>query len=149
MVLRFDVFAALVALLLAGGMVVVTSTVERRARLEELTALRAQGLSRRAVLATGYGSGAALVVGAVLAGVVAALLAVGVVSTSLPVFADGWTLLPVPAGPSVWSVLGGLAVMLIVLGGAAGAGAYRLVTGAERVSTVEEPVESKPLVRVG
>jgi hypothetical protein len=72
-----------------------------------------------------------------------------VVSTSLPVFADGWTLLPVPAGPSPLPLLGGLVVMLIVLGGAAGAGAYRLVTGAEQLSTVEEPVDSRPRVGVG
>jgi ABC-type antimicrobial peptide transport system permease subunit len=148
MVLRFDLFAALVVLLVAAGMVVVTSTVERRARLEELTALRAQGLSRRAVLAIGYGTGACLVLGAVVSGVVAALLALGVVTTSLPVFSDGWTLLPVPHGPALLPLIGAVAVMLIVLGGAAVAGAYRLIAGTERPSTVEPLVEQKPLVGV-
>ena len=148
MVLRFDIFAALVALLLAGGMVMVTSTVERRARLEELSALRAQGLTRRAVLVTGYGTGAAMVLGAVLTGVLAALLALGVVSTALPVFADGWNLLAPPAGPAPAPLLGVAAAMLVVLGGAAAAGAYRLVAGAEQPTTVEDPVEARPLVGV-
>src|SRR5690606_5800902 len=47
--LRFQLFAALVIVLLAAGTIAVTSAVERRPRVAELTALRAQGLSRRAV----------------------------------------------------------------------------------------------------
>jgi ABC-type antimicrobial peptide transport system permease subunit len=149
MVLRFDLFAALVVLSLAAGMVMVMSTVDSRARLDELAALRAQGLTRRAVLVTGYGTGAALVLGAVVTGVLAALLGLGVVTTSLPVFADGWALLPMPAGPAPGPLLGTVAVMLIALGGAALAGAHRLVTAAQRPTTVEPVAETRPLVGVG
>jgi hypothetical protein len=130
MALRFGLFAALIVLLVAAGTVVVTSTVERRARLDELAALRAQGLTRTATMATGYATGAALVLGAVATGVVAAALALGVVVSAPPVFADGWALLPVPPGPSLGPMTAAVVIMLITLGGAAAAGAHQLVRAA-------------------
>src|SRR5690606_9168717 len=73
--LRFQLFAALVIVLLAAGTIAVTSAVERRPRVAELTALRAQGLSRRAVRMAAFAGTTALVGGSLLAGLLSALLA--------------------------------------------------------------------------
>jgi hypothetical protein len=116
--LRFQLFAAGILLLLAVGMVVVSSTVERSARSEELRALRAQGLPGPAARIAGLVGGAVLVGLAAITGVVAALVADGLVTAALPVFSDGWHLLAPPS--EVVVPLGvGLVVSLTLLGVAA------------------------------
>jgi hypothetical protein len=125
--LRFDLFAAVVLLLVAAGTIVVSSTVERGPRAEELAALRAQGLSARAARRVVYTTTGALAVAAIAVGALAALIAAVVVAAALPVFSDTWSLLPVRHGP--WAVQLGLAVAaaIVVLGGAAGLSAARTV----------------------
>src|SRR6185369_1311826 len=54
--LRFQLFAAIVLLLTAAGTVLVAGTVERRARADELAALRAQGLPDRTMRWTVHGA---------------------------------------------------------------------------------------------
>jgi hypothetical protein len=127
--LRFELFAAAVLLLLAAGTVIVAATVERRSRVEELRALRAQGLGRRAATVAGYVGTGALIALAVGTGAVAALVAEAAAAASLPFFADGWSLLPPPPGIAVLPLLGALAVALIVLGAAAAGGASRVLDG--------------------
>jgi hypothetical protein len=125
--LRFEYFAVVVVLVLAGGVAVVGATVERSERVAELVALRGQGLSARAARAAGYTGTAVLVTGAVATGVVAALLAQVVVSAGLPIFSDDWQVLPVPAGLTPVTLLVSVAVTLVVIGLAALWGAARLV----------------------
>src|SRR5262249_45967945 len=64
---------------------------------------------------------------AVLTGVVAALLAQAAVSAGLPVFSDGWHLLPAPPGLTPVTLLVAVGVIVVVIGVAALAGAARLV----------------------
>jgi hypothetical protein len=95
--LRFQLVAALLALLLAAGSLVLVSTVDRGARATELNALRTQGLSApasRAVVAGGY---ALLAAAGVLAGALAALLDRRLSGVGLPLFGDGWQVLPAPS----------------------------------------------------
>jgi ABC-type lipoprotein release transport system permease subunit len=125
--LRFDLFAAVVLLLVGAGTIVVSSTVERRPRAEELAALRAQGLSARVARRVVYTGTGVMAVGAIVVGALAALLAQEVVAAALPVFSDSWSLLPVRRGP--WAAQLGLAVAaaVVVLGGAALLSAARTV----------------------
>ena len=123
--LRFHLLSAAVLLLLAVGTLMIMGTVERRARVGELGALRAQGLSHAAVRRAGYGGVAVLVAGAVLSGLGAALLADAVVTASLPLFADDWSLLPV-RGRGEWIaavVAAGLGALLFAVAAAAGSAA--------------------------
>jgi hypothetical protein len=121
--LRFELFAAVVLLLVAAGTIVVSSTVERRSRAEELAALRAQGLAERTVRGVTYGGLGVLAGAATAVGLLAALLAAGVTATALPVFADAWDLLPVREGAWAGQALLAAVASLVVLGGAAGLGA--------------------------
>ncbi len=125
--LRFQYFTAAVILLLAAGTVVVGATVERRARVSELAALRAQGLTAREATRAGYGGTGFLVGAALLTGTLAALLVEAVVTAALPVFADGWALLPPPSGQPVIPLLIAAVTVLAVIGVAAIAGSARLV----------------------
>ena len=130
--LRFQIFAAAVILLLAAGTLVVTAAVERRPRTEELKSLRSQGLDPRSMRVAAYAGSAALVVAGLVAGVLAALVAQATVTASLPIFADGWALLPAPRGvqpvPLLLAVIAGTAA----LGAAAIAGAARVVAAVDR-----------------
>jgi hypothetical protein len=125
--LRFEYFAVLVVLLLAAGVAVVGSTVERSARITELVALRGQGLDARAVRVAGLAGTATLVVAATVTGVGAAVLAEAVVSAGLPIFSDEWALLPVPPGLTPAALLLSVLAVLVVIGVAAIWSAARLV----------------------
>ena len=124
--LRFQYLTAAVIVLLAAGTVVVGATVDRRGRVAELVALRGQGLSAQAVAVAGYAGPGFMVATALLTGLVAALWPFAV-TASLPVFADGWALLPMPSGVTPGSLLLAAATVLGVIGLAAMAGAARLV----------------------
>ena len=113
---RFDLVAGVVGLLLAAATIGVAGAVDRRARLEQLRALRVQGLGRRDAVATAYAGTAALVGTGLLAGLLAAALAVPLARTALPGFTDGWDVLAPPGvlgGPAL--TLAGAAA-LVVLG---------------------------------
>jgi hypothetical protein len=125
--LTFQLFAGGIVLLLAAGTMVITLTVERRARLDELIALRAQGLSDASMVVASYGGAVVLVVAAVLTGLVAALLAQAVVATSMPIFADGWSLLPLHQGPQPLPLMVAVVAAVLILGTAAVTGSAGLV----------------------
>lgn len=116
--LRYLVFTALIGLALAAGSLFVVAAVERRPRAAELAALRAQGVPHRVVRLAGYASYGALVGGAVLAGVLAAILARVIVSAASPVFTDSWSVLPVKTGAEPVPLLIAAAVAVVVLVGA-------------------------------
>jgi hypothetical protein len=123
--LRFHLLSAAVLMLLAVGTLMIMSTVERRARVGELGALRAQGLSHAAVRRSGYGGIAVLVAGAVVSGLAAAFLADAIVAASLPLFADDWSLLPA-RGRGEWVaavVAAGLGGLLLAAAAAVGSAA--------------------------
>jgi hypothetical protein len=117
--LRFELFTAAVGVLLAAGLLIVAAAVERRPRATELSALRTQGMSERAVRSAGYGSYAAVVIGAVAAGVVASLLAEVTINAALPIFVDGWSVLATGTGPEPVPIGVAAAVTLVLLGLAA------------------------------
>jgi putative ABC transport system permease protein len=125
--LTFQLFAGGIVLLLAAGTMMITSTVERRARVEELTALRAQGLSEASMVVAGYGGTGVLVVAAMLTGLVAALLAQAVVATSMPIFTDRWSLLPLHQGPQPMPMMVAVVAAVLILGTAAVAGSAGVV----------------------
>jgi hypothetical protein len=125
--LLYEYFAAVVVLLLAAGVAVVGSTVESGGRVTELVALRAQGLSARGMRVAGVAGMAFLAATATLTGVLAALLANAVVTGGLPVFSDGWALLPVPPGLTPTTLGVSTGVVVLVLGVSSLWGAARLV----------------------
>jgi hypothetical protein len=125
--LLFAYFAAAVVLLLAAGVAVVGSTVERADRVAELVALREQGLPAGAVRTAGIAGAAALVGAATVTGVLAAVVAQALVTTGLPIFSDDWAVLPVPAGMTPATLAVSAGVVLLVTGVAALWAAGRLV----------------------
>ncbi|MFF5081533.1 ABC transporter permease [Actinoplanes sp. NPDC000266] len=125
----FGLVTVAIALLVAGTLVAIASSVERETQLGQLRALRAQGLSRATALATGYAGQAALVVAALAGGLVAALVARPVADVTAPPFADGWRVIPPPGAlGAVPLTLAGLAG-LVVLGVTAALSARRLRGG--------------------
>lgn len=129
---RFQLLAAAIGLLLAAGALTVSATVERPVRAAEFDALRAQGLAAATVRSAAYGSHLALVAGALLTGILAALLAYAVVEVTLPIFVDGWAVLPIGTAPG-WAALGVAAgAVLAVLGSTAALAAGRLVRAVRR-----------------
>jgi hypothetical protein len=92
--LRFQLLAALVGVLLGAGVVAVVAAVEREPRAAELAALRVQGAPRRTVRRVALVGYAVLVGLSTVVGILAALAAWLVARAPLPVFADGWRLLP-------------------------------------------------------
>jgi len=125
-------------LLLAAGVAVVGSTVERAHRVAEFAALRAQGLSSRAVRGAGLADAAVLVGVATVTGVLAALLAQLVVTTSVRIFSDEFTLLPVPPG----ATLATLALSAAVVAAAVGIGS--LTAAGRLVAAVTRTVANRP-----
>jgi putative ABC transport system permease protein len=95
--LRFHLVAAVAAVVLAVGSLVLVAAVDRRRRAEEVRALRRQGVSRRAVARSGYVS---IVATAVLLGLSAAAVAWLVAGETVPLFADQVRLLPPPRWPA-------------------------------------------------
>jgi hypothetical protein len=113
---RFALVAGAVGLLLAAAAIGVAGAVDRRTRLEQLTALRVQGLAGRVAVLTAYAGMGVLVLAGLLAGLVAAVVARPVARVVVPPFTDGWDVLPRPGalGPGALAVAGLIA--LVVLG---------------------------------
>lgn len=130
--LLFQYLAAAAVLLLAAGVAVVGSTVERSHRVAELAALRAQGLSSRSVRGAGVADAAVLVGAATVTGVLAALLAQLVVTTSVRIFSDEFTLLPVPPGATLATLALSAAVVAAAVGIGSLTAAGRLVAAVSR-----------------
>ena len=102
---RFGLLTVIIALLLAAGAVGVTAASDRDAYAAQLRSLRVQGLSEPSAVAAGYLGIAALVVVGLIAGLLAAELAVPIVDLAAPPFGDGWRVVP-PPGPLGWAALG-------------------------------------------
>ncbi|HEX5205640.1 MAG TPA: hypothetical protein VFW27_37400 [Actinoplanes sp.] len=84
-------------LLLAAAAVGVAGTVDRRSRLEQLRALRVQGLPGRVAVVTAYAGIAAPILAGLAAGLASAAIARPLVRITLPPFTDGWDVLPAPS----------------------------------------------------
>ncbi|GAA2702637.1 ABC transporter permease [Actinoplanes palleronii] len=110
--------AALVAIL-AAGVLVLTAAAGRDRQVEDLSALRAQGLSRGAMLRAALWAYPVLVAGAVPAGVVIALAGWAATGWALPLAGLDPSPLPRPSWPSALSVLLAAAILTVVLGGTA------------------------------
>jgi hypothetical protein len=96
-VTRFSLIAGAVVLLLAAAAVGVAGAVDRRSRLEQLRALRVQGLPGRVAVVTAYAGIAAPILAGLAAGLASAALARPLVRITLPPFTDGWDVLPAPS----------------------------------------------------
>ncbi|MCO8273201.1 ABC transporter permease [Actinoplanes sp. TRM 88003] len=113
---RFGLLGGVVGLLLAAATVAVAGAVDRRARLEQLRALRLQGLPLKAAVGTAYAGTWVLILTGPAVGLMAAAIANPVARVAVRGFTDKWDVLP-PPGALGWTAVGlaGL-VALIVLG---------------------------------
>ncbi|MFI5936468.1 FtsX-like permease family protein [Actinoplanes sp. NPDC051494] len=113
----FALLAALVGVLLAAAAVAVATAADRGPHLDQLRALRVQGLSARTARTIGYAAGTALVLTAVLAGLVAAEVADPVAGRVTTAFTDAWADIPppVPLSPVAAAAAGLVAVLLLTL----------------------------------
>jgi putative ABC transport system permease protein len=111
----FAMLAAMVGLLLAAAAVAVAAAVERGPQLDQLSALRLQGLPLRTAVTIGYAGSAALVAAGLLAGLLAAAVARPAVGVTVRPFTDNWTLIPPPGalGPAALLVAGLLALLTL------------------------------------
>jgi hypothetical protein len=125
--LRFQVVAGLIGLLLAAGAFTVVAAVERPERATELSALRVQGLPPAITRSVAYGGYAGLAVAAVVLGVAASVLAQAVTRRPIPLFVDGWRVLPVDIGPQPLPALVALVVAVLVAGAVGVVAARRLL----------------------
>ncbi|GIF67301.1 hypothetical protein Ais01nite_53360 [Asanoa ishikariensis] len=132
--LGFQLVAALAGLLLTAGAFIVVAAVERPERAAELAALRAQGLPPRVVSRVAWGGYLGLALAAIALGIGASALAQAVTRRPIPLFVDGWNVLPVAAGPQFVPL--GLALLgaLLVVGTAGAAAATLLVRAVDEES---------------
>jgi ABC-type multidrug transport system fused ATPase/permease subunit len=117
-VARFALLSGAAALLLAAAALAVSAAVDRRTRLDQLLALRRQGLPHRTAMATGVAGTVALAGAGLLGGLLAAVLAQPLARVVVPPFTDGWDMLPRPGALGVtalgWAGLIALAVLGLV-----------------------------------
>jgi putative ABC transport system permease protein len=113
---RFALLAGAIALLLAAATVAVAGAVDRRTRLDELTALRVQGLPQPAALVASWAGTAGLILVGLIGGLVAAVVARPLARTSVPAFTDGWAVLAPPSPLSTLAVVLAGVLALVVLG---------------------------------
>ncbi len=116
--LRFHLLAALLAVLLAVGTILLVAVVDRQPRTDELAALRVQGLSARTVgraASAGYTSIAAL---GSLIGLASAALAWWAAGGYLPIFTAAQSIWPAPSWPDpvavAWPWLASLVLLCVV-----------------------------------
>jgi putative ABC transport system permease protein len=107
--------------------------VERGPRAVELAALRAQGLAVPALRVTGYAGPALLVGASVLVGLLSAVLARSIIQAAMPVFTDGWRVLPIDTGAHAAPLLVAAAAALVALAGAT------LVAARQTIRSASDP----------
>ena len=117
--LWFYLLAAGLAAALAAGALVLAAVVDRARRVEDLSALRAQGLDRRAMARSTLWTYPALMLAVVPAGLLIALLVWGLTGWALPLAGLNPPPLPLPGWPHPPVVAGTGAVVLVVLAGVA------------------------------
>ena len=117
--LEFAAVIAVLAAALAAGALVLAATVDRPRRVEDLAALRAQGLSRRARRQAALGAYPALVAAAVPAGLAAALLTWWLTGWALPLAGLDPPPLPLPGWPHAWLPIALAGALFVVLASAA------------------------------
>jgi hypothetical protein len=113
--LWFYVLAGCLAVALAAGALVLAATVDRARRVEDLSALRGQGLSRTALRQATLWTYPVLVAIAVLAGLVIALLGWWLTGWALPLAGLDPPPLPLPGWPRAYVVATTGLVVLVVL----------------------------------
>ncbi|MCA2214210.1 FtsX-like permease family protein [Jidongwangia harbinensis] len=123
--LWYFLLAAALAAGLAAGALVLAATVDRRRLVEDLSALRAQGLSRRVVAGATLGTYPALVVAAVLAGMPIAAAVWGLTGWALPLAGLDPPPLPLPRWPRPEVLALVAAAVVAVLSAVAGVTARR------------------------
>ncbi|WP_250033332.1 FtsX-like permease family protein [Paractinoplanes maris] len=116
---RFGLVGGVVGLLLAAATIAVAGAVDRRSRLEQLRALRLQGLPLRAALGTAYAGTWVLILIGLVAGLVAAAIADPLARVAVRGFTDGWNVLPPPdaLGWAALGLAGGIAGVVLGLVG--------------------------------
>ncbi|MDQ7909848.1 FtsX-like permease family protein [Phytohabitans sp. ZYX-F-186] len=147
--LRFQLLAGALGVLLAALALAVAAAVERPDRSTELSALRAQGLSRRAVRLIGHGGYTVLVLAAVAIGTAAAALGGALVEAAMPVFVDEWAVLPVSTGPQMPALLAAGLGGLVVLGVTGALAAAQLVRASGLGPAASTPRSAGAKVLVG
>jgi hypothetical protein len=118
-VTRFSLLAGVVVLLIAAAALAVAGAVDRRSWLDQLRALRVQGLPSRVAVLTAYAGMVSLLLLALLSGLVAAVLARPTARITVPAFTDGWDVLPLPSalGASALGLAGLIALLVLGLTG--------------------------------
>ncbi|WP_250007168.1 FtsX-like permease family protein [Actinoplanes sp. M2I2] len=116
---RFGLIAGGVGLLLAAATIGVAGAVDRRSRLDQLRALRLQGLPLKAAVGTAYAGTWVLIVTGLLAGLLAAAVANPLARVAVRGFTDGWNVLP-PPGALGWAALGLAGLIAVVVLGLVG-----------------------------
>ncbi|WP_433366539.1 FtsX-like permease family protein [Actinoplanes sp. CA-142083] len=121
--LYFYFLAAGLSVLLGAGALVLAAAVDRERRVEDLSALRAQGLRRAVAGRATLWTYPVLVAIAAVAGVLTALAVWGLTGWALPLAGASPPALPLPAWPRILIVLATAAVVLLLLAAvAAGTG---------------------------
>ncbi|HEY0535338.1 MAG TPA: ABC transporter permease [Actinoplanes sp.] len=113
--LWFYVIVAVLATALAAGALVLSATVDRPRRVEDLSALRGQGLSRSALRTAALWTYPVLVAVAVVAGVLIARLGWLLTGWALPLAGLDPPPLPLPGSPHPLVLIGAGVVMFLVL----------------------------------
>jgi putative ABC transport system permease protein len=103
--LWFYVIVAVLAAALAAGALILAATVDRDRRVEDLSALRAQGLTRAALRQATLWTYPVLIVVAVVAGLMVALLGWWLTGWALPLAGLEPPSLPLAGWPRVGSIL--------------------------------------------
>ncbi|GAA0580979.1 hypothetical protein GCM10010172_77370 [Paractinoplanes ferrugineus] len=117
--LWFYVLVAGLAVALAAGALILAAAVDRARRVEDLTALRAQGLGRAAVRRATLWTYPVLVAAAVLAGTATALLAWRLTGWALPLAGLDPPAVPLPSRPRLTTLLSTAVASFVILAGVA------------------------------
>ncbi|AGZ44759.1 FtsX-like permease family protein [Actinoplanes friuliensis] len=117
--LWFYVLAGVLSTLLAAGALILAATVDRSRRIEDLSALRAQGLSKQAAGRATLWTYPILALFAVVTGVGIALAGWGITGWTLPLAGLDPPPLPFPGWPRPLVLAGVALLMLVVLAGVA------------------------------
>ncbi|GAA2540504.1 hypothetical protein GCM10010435_04920 [Winogradskya consettensis] len=117
--LWFYVLAGCLAIVLGAGALVLAAVVDRARRVEDLSALRTQGLDRRSAGRATLWAYPMMVLIAVLAGTGTGLAGYGLTGWALPLAGLEPPPLPLPIWPRAWVIALVALAILVVLGGVA------------------------------